>query len=179
MRIPALSVTESYDFQFLDSIDSSASFGVRIAATRAYGSLLCWDKRQSFNSMTKQRLAYVTLPVILSACGTNIDADYLCPLTMLAHITCNLSTKAFSQSQLERICSAIVRGLRILADSTLLPVIETRLISSLKSDISSIGKLALSSILKIMIESEASVSYLSTSVTIFLFYKAKTDKLSS
>jgi len=108
--------------------------------------------------MTKQRLAHITAPVILSTFGIINKADFLFPLTMLAHISCNVPMKAFPQSQIDRILSLILQGLGILADQNHIHDVELRLPSPQKTDVASLGQLILCAILKITIESEAFVS---------------------
>jgi len=141
--------------QVINSVESHAS---RVASAKAYGLLLNWENGQSSHAMIKQRLAYITLPVILSVFGTIIPEDHLYPLSMLAHIVCNIPMRTFSQSQVDRILLLMINGVGTLSDAHISHGEKLKFPSSNETDSAPLGQLILCAILKILIESESIVS---------------------
>ncbi len=160
-QIPASPFNESYD-TILRALDSIETLGPMIATASAYGTLLSWEKEQFSSAMTKQRLVFRTLPVILPACGTNAPEHFLCPLIMLAHIACNVPLKAFTQAQVDHILSLIIRGVGTLSNMKVLHEEKENffILSPQKNDLAPMEQLILCAALKISIESESLVRVL-------------------
>jgi hypothetical protein len=120
---------------------------------------LSWDDDDKTSlKMIKQRLSYVTLPLISLCFETVIPSDYLPPFAILTHIICNVSIKAFSLSQVNQFNLLLLRGLDILADTAALHNIQMSLHSSHQEGFACwLGQLTLSSVLKICVQSEQSV----------------------